>query len=345
MRLPVFLAVCLITFTTLLSSCKKDPVENGNNRTEPLQSGDILIAGTISVSPATNGAGYWNHNTGVFTRLSPTAYYAYARGIAVIGKDVYVAGDSASVAGRYAMCWKNGKSMGLTSLESIGVGLFISGTDIYVAGMLTANNRRSAAYWKNGTLNMLPNSFDASSIYVSGTDVYVGGTLNTSGPSAPAYWKNGVAVPLPLDQGASAGFVSSITVSGADVYTAGYVLIKQNISNNMVPAYWKNNTLVLLGSVSSPPAEAKSIGVSGSDVYVAGGTASAGLANYWKNGIGSLINGSRTTAGVAFLMAGPDVYLAGYDYTNSSATAKLWKNGTEIRSVPQADFSGICQVP
>src|SRR5688572_533413 len=92
---------------------------------------------------------------------------------------------------------------------------------------------------------------------------------NLIGTGRAAYWKNGNFVSL-TNNSAMYGIAKSITVSGNDVYIAGY-----ERNNNGFPypivKYWKNGTEVSL--TAGTPYNyglGNSIYVSGSDVYVAG---------------------------------------------------------------------------
>ena len=186
----------------------------------------------------------------------------------------------------------------LTYLTAIAV----SGNDVYVSGYLQENlsggwqSNIFAVYWKNGTLVKLSDGSKntyTSSITVSGTDVYVAGhdiarlaDVNIKGVAK--YWKNGVLVNL--TNGSTPAMANAITVSGTDVYVAGtqwdgnatqysdgYTVYQRN----PVAKYWKNGKPVNLTD-GSKWAEARSIAVSGNDVYVAG--FEDGVAKYWKNG-------------------------------------------------------------
>lgn len=96
----------------------------------------------------------------------------------------------------------------------------ISGSDVYAAGYeRNANNIEVAKYWKNGTAVSL-----------------------TGGASTSRNARiNGV--PVILTDGTRNAAANSITVSGSDVYVAGYEV---NKTYKYVAKYWKNGTEVVL---------------------------------------------------------------------------------------------------
>src|SRR6185369_1877616 len=75
-------------------------------------------------------------------------------------------------------------------------------------------------------------------------DVYLAGDFYVSDAGNSAtYWKNGVRVSL---SALAQTNVNCITVSGSDVYAAGF----DTNSGSSVPVYWKNGVAVPLGSGS-----------------------------------------------------------------------------------------------
>lgn len=109
-----------------------------------------------------------------------------------------------------------------------------------------------------------------------------------------------------------------------DVYVAG---LEYNASNVPIAKYWKNDAPVTLGG-GTYGSDARSIFVSGKDVYVAGreGSAQGDVAKYWKNGVGvPLATGPQNGVAIALsiLVDGNDVYVAGY----VGGAATYWKNG------------------
>src|SRR6202012_2212785 len=99
-------------------------------------------------------------------------------------------------------------------------GIFVSGNDVYVAGYISGETFPQALYWQNGVVHKVgpPNSA-ALCISVSGNDVYVGGYISKGADSYGVIWKNGVEIPL--GNANEECTVSSILVSGGDIYFVG----------------------------------------------------------------------------------------------------------------------------
>jgi hypothetical protein len=274
-----------------------------------------------------------------------------------------------------AVCWKNGVARSLLVQSKVlykfgSSSLFVSGNDAYIAGFGFNNITRystSPLYWKNETATPLPDSSgDAftNSIFVANNDVYVVGVANYftdtvhvpyTTPSAEypkignlaTIWKNGIAANLPgfhttgLSGGGQYGvsmyadYVSSLFVSGNDVYVAGG---SHYWGNNA--GYWKNGVLTDLsqkltyqaanGTLCYPTTTA--IAVSGNDVYLAGNqltSTSTPVAIYWKNGAPVYLSTDSISGSSAnsIFVSGNDVYIAGYQNINNYSRAICWKNG------------------
>ena len=173
-------------------------------------------------------------------------------------------------------------------------------------------------------------------------NVYVAGDVN----GAATLWKNGVA--HNLTDGTRMAKAHSVFVSGRDVYVVGYEAsgqeyIKEGVvstytSNRNVAKLWKNGVAQNLTD-GTYDAEAYSVFVSGSNVYVAGFEASGqeyqlygkhnhSVAKLWKNGVAQNFNdGTYSAWAISVFVSGSDVYVAGEDDTGGFAV--LWKNGVK----------------
>jgi hypothetical protein len=203
--------------------------------------------------------------------------------------------------------------------------IYIIGTDVYAAGQLNYNggkdnqdaNYERACYWKNGEITVIEDfdslsvtnshfsnpyftdsSFHITDIAIEETDVYIvgyadvghSGRVNDSVffgiPQKAVYYKNGEITLLDDNDALSSG-VSSIVISGADEYIAGWITASDQ---NTYACYWKNGVITeLLLPKSAHYSEARAMVVSGTNVYIVGNyrTSDFGdmdIACYWKNG-------------------------------------------------------------
>ena len=268
---------------------------------------------------------------GMFWKNGISAYLDlpdYPNSIAVSNNDIYVAGSSLYLTGTggNAAYLKNEVKIELPSgsAGSISTAIAVSGNDVYVAGIgitgniYNGNQNYIAKYWKNGNaIDLTDGSKGAQawSIAVSGNDAYVAGTEwngksyqdangNTSQNGVAKYWKNSQATNL--TDGSNSAYATSIAVSGTDVYVAGIEWDGQSYQDasgysyrKSVAKYWKNGNPVSLTD-GTEDAEAKSIAVSGNDVYVAGTV--AGHATYWKNSIAVTLSNVESDANSIFLV-------------------------------------------
>jgi len=184
--------------------------------------------------------------------------------------------------------------------------------------ILNGTQNYIAKYWKNGNaINLTDGSKSAQawSIAVSANDAYVAGTEWNGDSYKDAngdqwqkgiakYWKNSQAINL--TDGSNSANAISIAVSGTDVYVAGIEWDGQSYQDangyslrKSVAKYWKNGKVVNLTD-GTEDAEAKSIAVSGNDVYVAGTV--AGHATYWKNGSAVTLSNVESDANCIFLV-------------------------------------------
>ena len=303
---------------------------------------DVFVAGLVDENNVSTAV-YWQN--GVPTRLPDLGHGAEAYSIAVVGSDVYVAGTEGSSGSQdLAVYWKNGIPVVLTDGTKRGLAssIFVSGSDVYVAG----NEDRIAEYWKNGVPVALTDDISgaqANAITVSGTDVYVAGyqdkttildPTHTLTVQVAKYWKNGV--PVELTTGLEPAIAFSISVSGTDVYVAGWE--NRTLTGGGIAKYWKNGAAVEL--TTQPNTWASSIVASGANVYVAanitqGGSTLNNLAETWQNGtIQSLNTGNDNVAANQLAVFGTDVYVVG----TAGINAVVWKNGV---STPLTDGSNF----
>jgi hypothetical protein len=221
--------------------------------------------------------------------------------------------------------------------------------NVYVVGTAYNGTNYVAAYWENGVATVLPTptgmtSANASGIAVSGSDVYVVGTATygetetVNGDTEAVYWLNGVATVLPNPTGTIAAEAYAVTVSGSDVYIAGFAGINTtNIAANTtdIAAYWKNGVATTLPIPNGmPDAYARSIAISGSDVYIAGDaendTVYASETVLWENGVATVLpnpTGVTLSGGSAVAISGSDVYVVGPASNSTTYYALIWKNG------------------
>lgn len=231
--------------------------------------------------------------------------------------------------------WKNGEMIPLTDgkKHAGASAIAISGNDEYVAGYQDNDaGEPVATYWKNKKAIALTDGktyAKAAGISVSEADVHV---IGNNGKLA-MYWKNGLGTSLGEDTK-----LQAISVSGADVYIAGYQVSDQG---EYVATCWKNGKAQALTD-GKKSAEAHAIAISGNDVYVAGfeiNSAGEEVAVYWKNGAHvTLPNGCRANA---IAVSGNDVYVAGIDRNQAGANIVVyWKNGTAARLTSGNETAG-----
>lgn len=241
--------------------------------------------------------------------------------------DIYVAGSNKD---GYATYWKNGTAFINQNLKEPYKDIAVSGSDVYTLSSL--------GYHKNnGTATALAGSSSGKSIIVSDGIVYVAGWIKSS-PYRATYWKNGTAINL-SGGGSGESHANSITVSGGNVYVAGfenYPYTSGGITNHYSTArYWKNSTGVKLSGSAGRNADSNSIFVSGNDIYVAGWQDDGYkgmVAKYWKNGTQvNLTNGNKSAyAEVIAVSPNGDVHVAGRNfYDGYGVRIVYWKNGVD----------------
>ena len=127
----------------------------------------------------------------------------------------------------------------------------------------------------------------ANAVFVAGDDVYLAGVDNTQlryghPDPAPAVWKNGEKTLLGLSENnCNGGNVTSVFVSGDDVYVGGYQFLEVETwadqgawsfgEGNNRATLWKNGDPTLLETPACFDSFVSSVFVDGEDVYAAGG--------------------------------------------------------------------------
>jgi len=246
---------------------------------------DIYFAGPSTSSTPT----YWKNNTAV--HVSSQTGFTFC--IAVSGADVYCLGNANN--GYYT--WKNNVATPLTTSSLIYMNgtytnnaMAVSNGDVYVAGAeyLGSSTILKATYWKNGTPIDLTDgihsgSAQATAIFVSGADVYVAGTEDITDSStggvinrAPRLWKNGVSVPITAPVNNLFTSITSILVTGGNVYLGGQY--------NGAGVVWKNGTLLSPSTYSVAEYVSSIFLYNNTDLYISGASSSSGNNCYWKNG-------------------------------------------------------------
>ena len=161
------------------------------------------------------------------------------------------------------------------------------------------------------------------------TDVYIGGSINsnTNGHETPVYWKNGILTNL--SDGPKVSSVSSIYVSGNDVYASGI----QSNGKTTIATYWKNGTAYALIEDSLKSSTAHSIAVVDGIIHVAGYyyDDNKSKALYWRitssgSWTDSLSTNSGNSGANALYVSGSTAYIAGWEENLAGKrVAKIWQ--------------------
>jgi len=223
---------------------------------------NVYAGGSYMNSSDKQIAGYWVINGGSATLVSLTNPYgsslAQVNSMAVSGSNVYAGGyclNSSWVAGY----WMNGSWNGFTnpygSYNAVVNSMVVSGSNVYAGGYCDYNSSGTlylAGYWVTNSGGsawvLLTNTYGSysavvNSMVVSGSNVYAGGyCANNSGVWVAGYWvTNGGGtfwVPLTNPYGSYNAVVTSLVVSGSNVYAGGSC----NNSSNSQAGYWLNGS-------------------------------------------------------------------------------------------------------
>jgi hypothetical protein len=341
MKLNLFLIIC---FATLIS-CKKsnNPTVVPPSIVPPSVPVDIYIAGVDNGKPL-----YWKNGMEIFL---PSNYNNYnsggANSITISNNDIYLSGCVTSGSGEVvAAYWKNGVLNilpGVNDTASIvcALSIAVSGNNVYTGGYqdgpYVANG---AILWKNGVPGTAFGSAEAQvvSLFANQDDIYLAGPGESF--SSVSYYKNGVSVPLTLSEDAIGAVISSVFVSGNDVYVAG----TQTINKISYATYWKNGVPVTLSS--APSSVTYSIFVLGSDVYVGGAETinQISTATIWKNGTVTHLTSNIRSICYDVKASGSNVYAVGFtvDASTGHDLASFWKNG--VATSLSTSFTGSVSI-
>jgi len=273
------------------------------------------------------------------------AVRSLAKSIYVEGNNIHVVGNTLDANNKeIAAYWKNQKFQPLSikkdkygNIENSSAnGVEVSNGDVFIFPYQPGADK-DYYYLKNGGEVNFPNFVKPENIndrvhFVSGNDIYLANFTDEA-----AYWKNGIKVSLDNTMHfPNSVQVSSIFVSGSDVYVSGYKSYASkgaDNTNRQMALYWKNGQEVILstGTGRFGTRTTSSIFVSGNDVYVSGMSqdpnTGESIAVYWKNGQEVVLaKGPTFTQTFAIAVAGNDVYVAGENFNRKV----YWKNGREI---------------
>lgn len=183
--------------------------------------------------------------------------------------------------------------------------------------------------WKDGEVEIASEG-TLSAIVAVGNDVLLGGNVLENERAIAAIWRNGQE--QRIGDPSHHSYLNSMAVSGSDVYAVG-----ARFAPSRQAVVWKNGSVEALPESSSgatPNSVARTVWVSGSDVYVGG--FSSGRAMIWKNREGTNL-GSGVVSSVR--VVGNDLYAVGFTRGSTEINPTFWKNG-EIQPLTEGSKNG-----
>ena len=250
--------------------------------------------------------------------------------LAVSGTDVYVGGAFTTAGGvtvNHIARWDGVSWHPLGSGTSLTVdALAVNGPNVYAGGMFTfagGQTTNRIAWWDGYTWHPLGSGMDGSvhALAVSGADVYAGGAFTTAGGDTVnlvARWDGATwhALGAGLGSGIAFPLVSSLAVSGTDVYVGGsFATVGEDTVNSI--ARWDGTSWHALGKgvggddytyVASLVMSDHNLYAGGYFVTAGGGTVN-NIARWDGNAWHALENGLRYDVS-ALAVSGTEVYVA-----------------------------------
>ncbi|WP_235305952.1 InlB B-repeat-containing protein [Porphyromonas canoris] len=189
-----------------------------------------------------------------------------------------------------------------------------------------------------------PDATIKSSVFVYDGDIYVTGNRgeNYGGTRYKDLYVMKIKSPLPggtfetdskkMERKGIMAFSEGLFITNGDVYVAGYEVAKRpNYQSTYQRAVlWKNGKMQTLEDNPSAEPEARSVFVSGANVYVVGDYGGGVL---WKNGTRMDLaspDGSKKTDAYSVFVSGNDIYIGGaaiyQDKPIDTGKPLIWKN-------------------
>jgi trimeric autotransporter adhesin len=225
--------------------------------------GDFLTAGTVPASHIAmwDGTSWSALGTGVNGRVLA---------LAVSGSDVYAGGEftiAGGVSVNYIAKWNgsNWSAVG-SGMDNVVCALAVNGSAVYAGGWFSTAGGVSAnriARWDGSSWSSMGVGMDraVNALAVNGGDVYAGGTFYFAGGAPAPFLAKWNGTSWSAMQGVPyTGYVSALAVSGNSLYVVG----------NNILLKWDGGSWSTLGTFVGGEGSAKTLALSGSDVYVAG---------------------------------------------------------------------------
>jgi hypothetical protein len=266
--------------------------------------------------------------------------------IALSGADVYVGGvfpNAGGVSGANGIArWNSANNtwnlVGAANAINAAVrDIKFSGSDVYIGGDFTnagGNNANDYLIRWTGSAFVPPGSETAgplngtvSAVVVSGTEVYVGGSFTNAGnvPGADyiarwngTTWSGLLSGTVGIN---SPAVVTTIAISGTDVYAGGFFFSAGGVPGANNIARWNGATWSAIGPTPSITGTVTTIAISGTEVFVGGGFTNAGgapNADYIARWNGTTWSGLLSgTSGIngpvnTIAISGTEVYVGGF---------------------------------